>query len=334
LLRLERDDDKWGDLMLPVVVLLEDLFLVGDFDAAEGLLKVVVGATTPSASIARRQRALIAIDTLVAGSMLRHVTAHLATIDDKQFQRVKAMCVSIGEVLVRPLADALSAEERGRARERLTAILIAFGNVARRTAENLKNSPKAAVRRTAIYLLREFGGTGALPDLTELLGDNEPQVQREAVHAILNIGTDQAYRVLQQALVSGTAHSREAIMKSLSGTRDERATPLFIYILRHVDHRGKLALVYLRTIESLGALRDPAGITPLKEALHKGEWWSPARTRALRAAAAAALARIGTPEGYAALEEAAIQGSRGVRAAARAQLKSLRRQPAPRTGAA
>ena len=109
---------------------------------------------------------------------------------------------------------------------------------------------------------------------------------------------------------------------------------MFIYILRHVDHRGKLALVYLRTIESLGALRDPAGILALKEALYKGEWWSPARTRALRTAAAAALARIGTAEGYAALEEAASQGSRGVRAAARAQLKSLRRQPARHTGAA
>ena len=37
--------------------------------------------------------------------------------------------------------------------------------------------------------------------------------------------------------------------------RDERATPLFAYILGHVDHRGLLAPIYLRAIESLGALR-------------------------------------------------------------------------------
>ena len=103
------------------------------------------------------------------GPMMRHIGAHLATIDDAQFERVKAMCLSVGDVLVRPLADALAAEERARPRERLEQVLIGFGAAGRREAERLKSSPNAAVRRTAVYLLREFGGTDALPDLTELL---------------------------------------------------------------------------------------------------------------------------------------------------------------------
>jgi HEAT repeat protein len=231
---------------------------------------------------------------------------------------------------VKPLAETLSAEERPRTRERLTSILIAFGAVGRRTVERLKSSPNAAVRRTAIYLLREFGGSEALPDLTELLDDNEPQVQREAVRAILNIGTDAAYRILEQALTSGTGRSREAIMQSLSAVRDERATPLFVYMLTHIDHRGATAPVYLRAIESLGAQRDPEGIKPLKEALYKGEWWAPRRTSMLRFAAAAALARIGTPDAYAVLDEAVASRVRGVRNAARPHTSSARRSPARR----
>jgi HEAT repeat protein len=177
--------------------------------------------------------------------------------------------------------------------------------------------------------MRQFGGSEALPDLTELLDDNEPQVQREAVRAILNVGTDAAYRILEQALTSGSPQSREAIMQSISLVRDERATPLFAYILGHVDHRGTLAPIYLRAIESLGALRDPNGIAPLRDALYKGEWWAPRRTGALRAAAAAALGRIGTPDALAVLDEAVSQGSRGVRSAARAQLANIRpRRPA------
>ncbi len=43
---------------------------------------------------------------------------------------------------------------------------LAFGAVARRTIERLKNSANAAVRRTAIQLMRQFGGSDALPDLT------------------------------------------------------------------------------------------------------------------------------------------------------------------------
>jgi hypothetical protein len=331
LLRIEDNDDRWGELTTPLIALLEDLLLVGDFDAALALIDALVREAGGAGSRMRRQHAVTAIDLLIAGSMMRHVTTHLGTIEESQFDRVRAMCVSLGEVVVRPLAEALSVEERPRTRERLTAILIAFGTVGRRTIERLKNSLNPAVRRTAIHLMRQFGGSDALPDLTELLDDNEPQVQREAVRAILNVGTDEAFRILEQALTGGTTRSREAIMQSISLVRDERATPLFAYILEHVDHKGALAAVYLRAIESLGALRDPAGVDPLKGALHKGEWWAPRRTAALRNAAAAALVRVGTTEALAVLDDAIAEGSRGVRSAARRQMANARdRRPAPR----
>ena len=143
-----------------------------------------------------------------------------------------------------------------------------------------------------------------------LLDDSESQVQREALRAILDIGTDAAYSVLQRALVSGTAQSREAIMRSIALLRDERATPLFAYIVGHVDHRGPLLPIYLTAIESLGALHDPAGVQALKDALHRGEWWAPRRTARLRAAAADALARVATPEAISVLREAAESPSR------------------------
>jgi hypothetical protein len=322
LLRIEEESDRWMSMMAPVVGLLNDLLLVGDFEAAETLLAALVTQTQPDSDPVRRQTAIGAIDTLVAGPMMRHINAHLASIDDGQFARVKGMCVSLGEVLIRPLAETLSAEDRSRPRERLTTILIAFGAKGRREVERLKGSPNAAVRRTAIYLLREFGGSDALPDLAELLDDHEQGVQREAVRAILNIGSDQAYQVLEQALASGTTRSREAIMQAVSSLRDERAAPLFVYMLGHVDHRGALGWVYARAIESLGALRDPESVPALKEALYRGEWWAPRRTAALRSAAAAALARIGTATAVEALEDAIHHAPRRVRAAARAHLRA------------
>jgi len=332
LLRIEEDDDRWGELMVPVVRLLEDLLLVGDFDAAIELMAVPVEQKASGSSPARRQHATTAINLLISGPMMRHITTHLGSIDEAQFERVKGMCVSLGEVLVRPLTETLTVEERPRTRERLTAILIAFGAVGRRHVERLKGSPNAAVRRTAIYLLREFGGSEALPELTELLDDSEQQVQREAVRAILNIGTDAAYRILEQALTSGTERSRDAIMQSLSVVRDERATPLYAYILRRIDHRGPLQPVYLKAIEALGALKDPEGVAPLKDALYKGEWWAPRRTATLRGAAAAALGRIGTAEAEAVLTEASASPLRGVRNAAKAHLRQTRPQRASVSG--
>ena len=231
------------------------------------------------------------------------------------------MCVSLGEVLVRPLAEALSVEERGRTRERLTAILIAFGAVGRRTIERLKNSPNAAVRRTAIHLMRQFGGVDSLPDLTDLLNDSDSMIQREAVRAILNIGTEKAYRVLEEALATGTERSRDAIMLAISMQRDERATPLFAYILRHIDHRAPHGRSTCAPSNRSARCATPRASRRSWRRCGKGEWWAPRRTAALRAASAAALARIGTPEAFGALETAA-DGSRRVRAVARPFLEN------------
>jgi HEAT repeat protein len=83
--------------------------------------------------------------------------------------------------------------------------------------------------------------------------------------------------------------------------------------------------VYLRAIEQLGVLRDPEAVPPLTEAFRRpGEWWAPRRTSTLRAASAAALARVGTPEAFAVLEDAVANGPRGLRNAARPHLQKRR----------
>jgi HEAT repeat protein len=99
---------------------------------------------------------------------------------------------------------------------------------------------------------------------------------------------------------------------------------MFTYLLAHIDHKGPLNGIYLGAIEGLGLVKDPAGVTPLKEALYRGEWWAPRRTSAFRSAAAAALARIGTADAFDVLEEALTAGPRGVRSAVKPLADNVR----------
>jgi HEAT repeat protein len=179
-----------------------------------------------------------------------------------------------------------------------------------------------------VELLRAFGGAEALPDLKALIGDAEPGIQREALRAIMQIGTDEAYATLADAIKSSEAQTRSTIMQVLSSSHDERAAPLFIYILDHTDYRGDFEGVYRLAVESLGHLGgDPGSVEALKKVLYRGEWWAPGRTRRLRAAAATALRACGSPASHQALEAAAQEGPGGVRRAAKAALDA----PAPRT---
>jgi HEAT repeat protein len=255
------------------------------------------------------------------------MVGHLRTVDDDVAGEAKQLCHVLGGGIIRPLADALAAEERGRAFRRLTDILVSFGSLGQDAVEQLKSSPNPAVRRTAIHLLREFGGNAALPELARLIDDNEPNVQREAIRAIVNIGTNEAFAVLEQALAKGNEKSREAVSAAIMTTRDERAIPLFGYILRNRDYRRTLRPIYEAAIEALGALGGPDAVDALKSALHDGEWWAPFRTSAIRALIAEALVTTRAPEAADALQEAAVNGTRGVRAAARNALTRRPRRP-------
>ena len=128
-----------------------------------------------------------------------------------------------------------------------------------------------------MQLLRTFGGDDALSDLAELLNDSEAHVQREAVRALIAIAVDEAYALLEQALASEDSKARASVIQELSTTRDERATPLFCYMLRHLECRGATREIYLKAVSRLGTLGGPAAVEALTEVLHKGLWWAPQR---------------------------------------------------------
>ena len=66
------------------------------------------------------------------------------------------------------------------------------------------NAANWEVRRTAAFLLREFGGAEGLKELVPLLTDTEPLVQREAIQALVLNGTEAAGQILLRALTTTT----------------------------------------------------------------------------------------------------------------------------------
>jgi hypothetical protein len=319
LARIEDDPKEWEQLAVLAVMEIDRRIVLGDVDAAQRLVDALVRERGPDGRAALTKAASAATDKLAAGPLARHVVGHLRKVNDSGMAALTRLCHTIGPGVVRPLAEALAAEENNRAIRALREILIGFGAAGRQSVEQLKTSSNPAVRRTAIDLLRILGGDEALPELASMLGDADPQVQRDAIRAIVQIGTPKAYGVLERALAaSSVAH--DTIIEQLLGLREEKAIPLLCYVLNNTKPRGTLTKAHADIMEALGNLKPhPDSIRALQAALQRGEWWAPLKTAALREAAAAALLRLGSPEASAALEEAARTGSRGVRKIARAK---------------
>ena len=317
LLRIEDDPARWRAIARAVASEIEHRTLIGEVGDAQRLAEAIVREMAEGGRAVLRPQAESAVDALAGGPLVRHVVLHFRKVEDAEVEPFNRLCHTLGIRVIRPLAEALAIEEHTRAIGRLRELLLAYGAAGRQAAEQLRHSSNPAVRRTAIDLLRVFGGREALPELSSMLDDAEPQVQREAIRAIVQIGTEEAYAVLEHALVAGSS-SRETTLQQLIGLRDDKAAPLLCYVLNHSAPRGKLVEVHAHIVEALGGLSvHPESTRTLRTVLYRGDWWAPFRTAALRQAAAAALRRIGAAETLAVLDEAARTGNRGVRKAAK-----------------
>jgi HEAT repeat protein len=317
LLRIEHDPDNWRAVAAVVTREVERRVVLGEIARVSPLCDALVHERGDDGRPGLRAIAAEALDALSTAQMVRHVVVQLRKAEDSDVALLTRLCHAIGPSVVRPLAEALALEENNRAVRRLRELLIGFGAAGRQSVEQLKSSSNPAVRRTAIDLLRVFGGDEALPELASMLDDDDPQVQRESIRAIVQIASRDAYAVLQRALI-GSKKARDTIVQELIAMRDDKTAPLLGHVLDHTSPSGALAQVHVQVMEALGGLTPrPETVRALRDALYRGSWWAPLRTATLRQAAAAALRRIGTSESLAVLEEAAARGNRGVRNAAR-----------------
>jgi len=326
LFRIEGTPAQWEPMTVIAAAEIERRTLAGDITGAHSLIEALARETKPDGRAALRVSATKAVDRLGAGPIARHVALHFRTIADAEVERFDEICQLLGPSVVRSLADALAREENAVAIRRLGNLLLSFGAAGRRSVEQLKNSPNPAVRRTAITLLRRAGGQEALLELASMLGDTDPEVQRESIHAIVEIGTTNAYSVLHRLLLEADT-PRDTALRELVSLRDEKAVPLFSYVLTKGEPRGKLVAIHISMIEALGTMKArPESIRALRQVLVRGRWWAPLQTSAQRRAAAIALRRLGTPEALAVLEAAVTTGGRRVRKIARAQVALVQRR--------
>ena len=328
LLVVETRREDWRKVHALALARIGQLVLVGDLPPAQELLDTLLRLSRdPSSQVAADARDGVA--QLANGDIMTHLVLFIRQAEEAELPRATRFCLSLGKGVAGRLVDAILQEDSARTIRRLREVLVSFGSAATARVTEMCGAANPAVRRTAIELLRLLGGTEALPFLIKLLDDEEPQVQRDALRGVMQLGTDEAFTALQAALTSGPPRTREMIMHSVGTLRDERAAPLFAFIVRQSDHRGDYEDFYRSALQTLGHLGVSSDLTlqALHGAFDRGEWWAPVRTRKLHAAAATALRAIGSPEALAVLESVAVTGKRTVRNAARTALRN--QPPAP-----
>ncbi|WP_330342247.1 HEAT repeat domain-containing protein [Streptomyces sp. NBC_00557] len=179
----------------------------------------------------------------------------------------------------------------------------------------LSEDPVPAVRRAAAHAIARIGGHEAMAALIGALTDGE--IHEDVAQALATVQPSPAARLLP-LLTDGTNQQRRGAATALGLLGDRRAAPELLDLLT----KATTLPVQTAAVEALGRLRHLPATAALIELLTDPE--TPGR---LRARAAWALGRLGTPESEPALRKALGEPIESIRLRAAEALGKLPGSP-------
>lgn len=165
----------------------------------------------------------------------------------------------LGEPAVDPLIAALADDG---VRWLASGALINIGSDAiRKTVLALKNR-NAAVRRNALFILRQLEARAAAPSIQEALSDPDPGVQVQAIQTIAQFGGEGAHRLVRAKADSAVPQIRDAAIEALPKFGSESISTLSSLL----DY-GKPDDVRVAAIRALGAMGTRESLIYLNRSL-------------------------------------------------------------------
>jgi hypothetical protein len=230
----------------------------------------------------------------------------------------------LGPAAMPVLLAAIERNVAGALQERLRVALEGLASAHREQLLALLRSPEVDVVRGAARLAGQLGEAEAAPVLTELLKRNDVLLRRVAVEALVRIRTWAALEGLQQALTDNDREVRIAAARGLSVLRYPPARArlqelLDSRMLREADLTEKIAF-----FEAYGSVADANSVAMLDRLLN-GRRLLQKEAPEIRACAAMALGKVGSPVARAALERAREDANPMVR---NAVMKAIRQERA------
>ena len=226
----------------------------------------------------------------------------------------------VGPPAMAVLLAAIERTELPALQQRLRRSMVELGTAHQVQLVALLQDGNNDVVRGAARLCGEIGIVGAAGPLAGLLGRNDPLLRRAAIESLGRIRTSVAMEALQRALTDDDRDVRVAAARGLAAVQYQPARPRLTELLdtkqvRDADLTEKLAF-----FEAFGSVATADNI-PMLDRILNGRRLLAKETPEMRACAAMALGKIGTPASREVLQRAASETNPIVR---NAVLKALR----------
>lgn len=194
----------------------------------------------------------------------------------------------------------------------------AAGRLAAQSTGELVRLVGSRSRNVAVEAIRRAGGLktpAAVAPLAKVLEGQDVELRAAAVHALSEIGSPSALQALERALEDSEREVRIATIRALQARAYRPALPRLESMVKGRAIRDADLSEKMAAFEAFGTLCDNAGVVILDAMLNGKSMFGRREDAEVRACAAVALGRIGTPDAQASLRQSADEKDVVVRTA-------------------
>ncbi|MCY7377745.1 MAG: HEAT repeat domain-containing protein, partial [Gemmatimonadaceae bacterium] len=194
----------------------------------------------------------------------------------------------------------------------------AAGRLAAQSTGELVRLVASRSRNVALEAIRRAGGlktTAAVAPLAKVLEGQDVELRAAAVHALSEIGSPSALQALERAVEDSEREVRIATIRALQARAYRPALPRLESIVKGRAIRDADLSEKMAAFEAFGTLCGNAGVVILDAMLNGKSMFGRREDAEVRACAAVALGRIGTPDAQASLRQSANEKDVVVRTA-------------------
>ncbi len=262
------------------------------------LLKILAGVKDAASGAADSVRELAAalLQSLAGESLIEKLLEALWRNRETEHEQEIQACLEIfADDLIGPLMRILSVEVRAGMRAMLCDIIVDVGRDRVDEIGRFTSDGRWYLVRNAANILGRLGGSRAVVYLARLAGHPEYRVRREALDALLRIGTPEAESHLPVFLDDPDENLRMRTLQSLSDAEVRLSLPKLLELLERRDSWHRHFLIKEQVIAALARARVQEAL-PILNRLARQHFLFNRRGRELRRLAQSALASIGGRE--------------------------------------
>ena len=322
LLRNETQSERMGETARDMAAFVDELLVAGAFAHAIPVVAELADAVTRPKALAPYE-CRHALDSIATSNALMEAVLGLADLPAEEFNSFSAIVLSLGSSAVPTLLAAYQREDGGVAADRASALIMRMGPAAIPGLAGAVDDKRWFVQRELARLLGQLGTSHAIPPLQVLLRRPDTRVMHAAVASLARIDDPAAARAVSVVLKACTGEARAAVIAALVGLKNPRVVPMLLRILDGSDPFGEDLAVVLETMEALASFRDDRALPPVTAIARQRRWLAWGRTKRLRAAALAALVRIGSERARTAVADLARTGDFFLRRMAATTLREM-----------